>query len=79
MSLLVDSSKIQKALVAATGLAKTKVIKTLYCWSCGYAGHIKKDFLSKKKEAHTMNNAKRKLVFPAKNLTKEISKHLLKK
>ena len=46
VSLLVDFSKSRKAHAAAVGLAETEVDKTLYYWSCGRAGHAKKDCLS---------------------------------
>ena len=45
VSLLVDSSKFQKAPVATAGLAEAEMEKTLYCWSCGQAGHAKRNYL----------------------------------
>ena len=51
VSMLVDSSKSEKVPVAATGLAEAEVDKTLYCWSCGQAGHAKKDCHSKQRQA----------------------------
>ena len=49
VSILADSSKSRKVPVPTTGLAG--VDKTLYCWSCGQAGHAKKDCPLKKRQA----------------------------
>ena len=58
VSLLVDSSKFRKAPVATARLAEAEVDKTLYCWSCGHAGHAKKDCSSKQRQAQTVDNPK---------------------
>ena len=52
--------------------------KTLYCWSCGQAGHAKKDCPSKQKQAQTVGNPKRKPFVPAKDSIKGAGKHLPK-
>ena len=49
VSLLVNSSKSLKILVAATRLAEAEMDKTLYCWSCGQADHAKKDCFLKQR------------------------------
>lgn len=68
--MLVDSSKSLEVPVVAAGLAEAKVDKTLYCWYCGQAGHIKKDCPSKLKQTHTIGNLKRKPVVPVKDSMK---------
>ena len=47
VSLLVDSNKSRKTLVATARLAEAMVDKTLYCWSCEQVDHAKKDCPSK--------------------------------
>ena len=51
VSLLVDSNKSRKILIAPAELAKAEVDKTLNCWPCRQAGHAKKDCPSKQKQA----------------------------
>ena len=68
--LLVDSSKFRKAPVATVGLAEAEMDKTLYCWSCGQAGHTKNDCPSKQRQAQTVDNAKWTPVIHAKDSTK---------
>ena len=78
VSLLVDSSKSGKALVATVRLAEVEADKTLYYWSCGELGHAKKDCPFKQKKAPTAERPRRKTIFPAKDPTKDTAKHLLK-
>ena len=78
MSLLLDSIKSRKAPVATTGLAEAEVDKTMYCWSCGYAGHAKKDCPLKQRQAQTVGNPKRTPVVLAKDSTKGAGNRLPK-
>ena len=52
--------------------------KTLYCRSCGQAGHANKDCPSQQRHAHNVNNPMRKPIVPAKDSKKETVKHLSK-
>jgi hypothetical protein len=67
VSMLVDSSKSRKALVAIAGLAETKMDKTLYFWSCWQADHARKGCPLKPKRAQ---NPRRKSIVSAKKTTK---------
>lgn len=78
VSLLVDSNIFRQTSVAAEGLTKTKVGKTLYCWSCGHAGYAKKDWPSMQRHVHNMNNPKQKPVVLFKDLKNNIDKYLPK-
>ena len=78
VSLLVDSSKSRKILVAAVGLAESEVDKTLYYWPCGKACHAKTDCPSIQSHAQTLDNLKQKSIIPAKILTKGARNHLSK-
>jgi hypothetical protein len=51
------------------------VDKTLYFWSCGWAGHAKNDCLSKPKQAQ---NPRRKPIISAKDSTKGAGNQLPK-
>ena len=51
VSMLVDSSKSRKVLVAGAKLAEADVDKTLYCWSCGQTDHAKNDCPLKQRQA----------------------------
>jgi hypothetical protein len=55
VSMLVDFSKSRKVPVATEGLAETEADKTLYCWSCGQKGRVKKDCPSKPKHAQNLS------------------------
>jgi hypothetical protein len=61
--------------ITVAGLAETEVDKTLYCWSCGHAGHTKNEYPSKPKQAQ---NPRRKPVVPAKDSTKGAGNQLPK-
>ena len=52
--------------------------KTLYCWSCGHAGHAKNDCISKKIHDESVGNRKRKSIVSAKVSIKESGNHLPK-
>jgi hypothetical protein len=77
VSLLVDSSKSGKVSVSAARLAEAELDKTLYCWSCGQAGHFKKGCPSKPRHTHNVGNLKRKHI-PAKEATNGVYNYLSK-
>ena len=78
MSLLVDSSKPRRAPATTAGLAEAEADNIYHCWTCGQAGHAKKDCPSKQRQAQVVGTPKRKPFVPAQGSAKKAGNQLPK-
>jgi hypothetical protein len=78
VSLLVDSSKPQRASVTIARLAEVETDNIYHCWSCGQACHAEKDCLSKQRQAQVVGTPKRKPFVPAQGYAKKTCNQLPK-